>query len=74
MFRDVAYFILDMILGGMSEVCPAEILCDLFLIAVVDQKVLGLVSCPAKINSTAVFSLRNGRFSSLRELTRPHTP
>jgi len=56
---------------GVSEAFPAIIFCDLFSLAtLVDQMVLGPVSCPAKIHCTAVFALRNGKFSRLGA-TRP---
>ena len=59
---------------GVSEAFPAIIFCDLFSLAtLVDQMVLGPVSCPAKIHCTAVFALRNGRFSRLG-VTHLHTP
>ena len=55
----------------MSEV----LLCAIFLVVlVVDQMALGPVSCPARIHCTAVFALRNGKFSSLGEgMARLHT-
>ena len=35
---------------------------NFFIVAEVDQRVLGPVSCLAEILSTAVFALRNGKF------------
>ena len=44
------------------------------VVIVVDQMVLSPVSCPARIHCTAVFALRNGKFSSLGEgMARLHT-
>ena len=49
----------------MSDVCPANIFYDKFLVTVVYQVVLGPVNGPARMHSTAVFSLRNFKFSRL---------
>ena len=38
-----------------------------FLVTVVDQMVLGPVSCPAEVLYAADFALRNGKFSRLQE-------
>ena len=59
-------------LGGASKVCPMNFFCDffVFIVIVVDQMVLGPVSWSAKLHCTAVFALRNGKFSRLGA-TRP---
>ena len=51
--------------GEVPEICPAKNFRDLFLVAVVDQMILGSVSCLAKKHCNAVFALRNGEFSKL---------
>ena len=51
---------------GVSQTYPAKFFYDLFFsVTVVDQMVLGAVGCPARIHCTAVFTLRNGKFSRL---------
>ena len=72
---------------GISGVLPCKngiynqrvgysVFCDLlfFLVTVIGQMVLGSISCAEKIHCTAVFALRNGKFSMLGRSDAPtHT-
>ena len=71
---------------GVSEDLPCEnemynqrvchsVFCDVlfFSVTVVDQMVLGPVSCPAKIHHAAIFALRNGKLSRMG-LAHPTIP
>ena len=66
---------------GVSEVCPVEIISVAFsiliivvLVTVVDETFLGPASCPAKVHCTAVYALRNGKFSRLGGNSPPYSP
>ena len=59
---------------GVSDGLPCKIfICDFFLVAVVNQLVLGPGSCIERIHCTAVFALRNGKFS-MWGMFYPYTP
>ena len=46
---------LNIFLVGVSDVCPAKIVCDHFLVTVVDKLILSPVRCLAKLHCTAAF-------------------
>ena len=53
---------LQHIFGGRNRFAMQKLF---VLVTAVDPMVLGLVRCPAKVHFTAVFALRNGKFSGL---------
>ena len=60
---------------GFHGVYPAKILSViLVLVTVIEQMVLGPVSCPEKVRCSAVFAMRNCQLSRRGgEMTHPHT-
>ena len=66
---------LNIFLGGVSDVCPAKIVCDHFLVTVVDKIVLSPVSCLAQLHCTAAFlPCKMANFQGWEGVTQPHTP